>query len=59
MLIDSGRVKLSDRKIHSSVNDENFVNKLFERLVANSVTFKNVDFRYCIFDAAYLRDCHF
>lgn len=59
MFKDSGREKISDKKIDSSVNDYKFINKLFERLVALKVDFKNVDFRYCIFDAAYLRNCSF
>ena len=59
MLKDSGREKISDKKVDSLIRDEKFINKLFERLVALKVEFKNVDFRYCIFDAAYLRNCHF
>ena len=59
MFDDSGREKISDKKIDSPVSDEKIINKLFERLVALKVTFKNVDFRYCIFDAAYLRNCTF
>lgn len=59
MLKDSGREKLSDKKLDSPVNGERFINKFFERLVALKVEFKNVDFRYCIFDAAYLRNCSF
>lgn len=59
MLKDSGRERLSDKKFDSPVNDESFINKLFERLVSLKVKFKNVDFRYCIFDAAYLRNCSF
>lgn len=59
MLKDSGREKISDKKIDSPVSDERFINKFFERLVALKVEFKNIDFRYCIFDAAYLRNCNF
>lgn len=59
MLKDSGREKISDKKIDSTVSDYKFINKLFERLVALNVEFKSVDFRYCIFDAAYLRNCSF
>ncbi|WP_218966816.1 pentapeptide repeat-containing protein [Snodgrassella alvi] len=55
----SGREKLSDKKFDNSVCDEDFTNKLFERLVALRIEFKNVDFRYCIFDAAYIRNCSF
>jgi hypothetical protein len=59
MIKDSGREKLSDKKFDSPVSQEQFINKLFERLVALKVEFKNVDFSYCIFDAAYLRNCSF
>lgn len=59
MIKDSGREKLSDKKFDSPVCQEMFINKLFERLVASKVEFKNVDFSYCIFDAAYLRNCRF
>ncbi|AMK75955.1 MULTISPECIES: pentapeptide repeat-containing protein [Methylomonas] len=59
MIQDSGREKLSDKKFDSPVNKEKFINKLFERLVALKVEFKNVDFRYCIFDAVYIRNCIF
>lgn len=59
MIKDSGREKLSDKKFDSQVDEVKFINKLFERLVAVKVEFKNVDFRYCIFDAAYLRNCSF
>lgn len=59
MLEDSGREKLTDKKIVDHLTSERFINKLFERLVAKGVRFKNIDFRYCIFDAAYLRNCNF
>lgn len=59
MLKDSGRERVSDKKIDTPVSDYKFINKLFERLVALKVEFKNVDFRYCIFDASYLRNCSF
>jgi hypothetical protein len=59
MFKSSGREKLSDKKIDSPLSDKKFINKLFERLVASKVEFKHVDFRYCIFDAAYLRNCSF
>jgi hypothetical protein len=56
---DSGREKLSDKKFDDSISNKVFINKLFERLVALKVEFKNINFRYCIFDAAYLRNCSF
>jgi hypothetical protein len=59
MLKCSGREKISDKKIDSPISDYKYINKLFERLVALNVEFNTVDFRYCIFDAAYLRNCSF
>nr|ELR5132241.1 pentapeptide repeat-containing protein [Providencia rettgeri] len=59
MIEDSGREKLSDKRLVSDVTNMKFVNKLFERLVALDIEFNNVDFRYCIFDAAYIRNCRF
>jgi Pentapeptide repeats (8 copies) len=59
MMKDSGREKLSDRKFDVPISNEAFTNKLFERLVALKVEFRNINFRYCIFDAAYLRNCNF
>ncbi|EOG3604877.1 pentapeptide repeat-containing protein [Enterobacter ludwigii] len=58
-MIDSGREKISDKKFDSSISNETYINKLFERLVALNIEFKNIDFRYCIFDAAYIRKCSF
>ena len=58
-MIDSGREKLTDKKFDSTISEERFINKLFERLVAKGITFKNINFSYCIFDAAYLRGCTF
>lgn len=59
MIQDSGREKLSDKRFDSEVVRDKFVNKLFERLVALNIEFKNVNFSYCIFDAAYIRKCSF
>ena len=58
-MINSGREKLTDKKFIDSVLGAVFINKLFERLVALEVCFKSVDFSYCIFDSAYLRNCSF
>ncbi|ROX13152.1 pentapeptide repeat-containing protein, partial [Escherichia coli] len=58
-MIDSGREKISDKKFDSSISKGTYINKLFERLVALNIEFKNIDFRYCIFDAAYIRKCSF
>ncbi|EAO9682848.1 hypothetical protein BKE81_19280 [Salmonella enterica] len=59
MIQDSGREKLSDKRFDSEAVRDKFVNKLFERLVALNIEFKNVNFSYCIFDAAYIRKCSF
>lgn len=59
MLENSGRVELSDKKFVSNVDEERYINHLFTRLVAKKIRFSNIDFRYCIFDAAYLRNCTF
>ena len=59
MIKDSGRENLSDKKFDSPVSKKEFINKLFERLVALKIEFKNVNFSYCIFDTAYLRNCSF
>ncbi|PKG59147.1 pentapeptide repeat-containing protein [Shewanella sp. GutDb-MelDb] len=59
MLEDSQRETLTDKKFTDEESGESYVNKLFTRLVAKDVVFRNVDFKYCIFDAAYLRNCKF
>ena len=59
MIKDSGREKLSDKRFNSAAAKDKFINKLFERLVALDIEFKNVNFSYCIFDAAYIRNCSF
>ena len=59
MIKDSGRVELSDKKFEEDVDGDSYINRLFVRLVAKKVRFSNIDFRYCIFDAAYLRNCTF
>jgi hypothetical protein len=59
MLTESGRVEHKDRKVTGDVAEESFVNCLFIRLVAKRARFTNVDFRYTIFDACYLRECRF
>lgn len=56
---DSGRDILQDQKIDNDVIDEKLINKLFVRLVSKGKTFRNVDFKYGIFDQAYLRNCVF
>lgn len=59
MLVDSGRQLLADKKFDSNESDVRFINYLFVRVIARKRTFKNVNFRYTIFDRCYLRDCAF
>lgn len=57
----------SIRRVHTdlwfkskNINNANFSNTLFTRLVASKETkFINVDFSYCIFDHNYIRGCSF
>jgi hypothetical protein len=55
----SGKVKLEDHRFNADVEKARFKNILFVRLIAKKNRFVNVDFRYCTFDACYLRDCSF
>jgi preprotein translocase subunit SecE len=59
MMEDSGRVELKDKKFTTDIADKEFINKFFLRLVAKGIKFSNINFRYCIFDASYLRNCNF
>jgi hypothetical protein len=59
MLANSGRIIETDKKFGVDVRDQSFANYLFVRLVAKGRTFTNVDFRYSMFDASYLRKCKF
>ncbi|EPF6394969.1 pentapeptide repeat-containing protein [Proteus mirabilis] len=59
-LVDSGRVKISDKKFSvKTISNKTYTNITFERLVAKEIHFKNVDFSYSTFDIAYLRKCSF
>lgn len=59
MMLDSGRQEIKDQKFDQDVTNQKMVNILFTRIVALRKSFKNVDFRYGIFDSAYLRNCSF
>lgn len=59
MLDDSRRQILTDKMFTGEETDSNYINSLFVRVVAKKIVFRNVDFRYCIFDSAYLRNCVF
>lgn len=58
-LVPSGKRKIEDNRFNTDVTDASFSNCVFVRLVAKQNRFVNVDFRYCTFDACYLRDCSF
>lgn len=59
MLSDSNRVHEIDKKVDADVSNVQLINHLFVRLVAKGHRFINVDFKYSIFDACYLRNCTF
>lgn len=59
MLSDSNRIHETDKKFAENVENAEFINRLFVRLVAKGKRFSNVDFKYSIFDTAYLRNCTF
>lgn len=59
MLESSGREEIKDQKFVRDAFKEDFSNKLFIRLVSKKRKFTNVNFRYSIFDAAYMRNCVF
>jgi uncharacterized protein YjbI with pentapeptide repeats len=58
-LQESGRTEVKDKKFSADVTKQKFANYLFVRLVAKDRTFKEIDFKYSIFDTCYLRDCSF
>ena len=58
-IVSSNREHHTDDKFDSDVSNVNYSNKLFLRLVAKGKRFKQVDFKYTIFDTCYLRNCVF
>ena len=58
-LVDSGREEILDQKFAGDINTLSYQNTLFVRLVAVNIKFTNINFRYCIFDTVYLRNCSF
>jgi hypothetical protein len=58
-LVDSRKIESKDQKFDADVSNAKFVNRLFVRLVSKGHKFTRVDFRYCTFDACYLRSCVF
>jgi hypothetical protein len=59
MLVESGREPATDKKFEANEANSRYSNFLFLRLVARKLSFKNVDFRYTIFDTCYMRNCYF
>ncbi|MCC8381048.1 pentapeptide repeat-containing protein [Xenorhabdus stockiae] len=59
MLENSERVTITDKKFTGEEIKNNYINTFFIRVVAKDMIFIDVNFRYCIFDAAYLRNCKF
>lgn len=58
-LVNSNREHLVDQRFETDVSNVEYSNKLFLRVVAKDRKFENIDFKYTIFDTAYLRDCIF
>ena len=58
-LINYERRSFIDKKFPNDLTDRNYSNSIFLRLSAKERSFKNIDFRYCIFDSCYLRDASF
>jgi hypothetical protein len=59
MLVNRGKIVVSDQKFDSDESNSRFSNYVFIRLVATGRTFQNVNFRYTFFDTCYLRNCRF
>jgi hypothetical protein len=57
--VSSNRKHHIDEKFDSDIENAEFSNRLFIRLVAKEKRFENVDFKYTIFDTCYLRNCVF
>jgi hypothetical protein len=59
MISPSSRVRCEDQRFDADESDSTLSNYLFIRVSAKDKTFRNVDFKYCIFDGCYLRGCKF
>ncbi len=55
----SNRVHIIDQYFDFDIEQENYSNHLFLRVAAKGKSFKDVDFRYTIFDTCYFRKCKF
>jgi hypothetical protein len=58
-MVPSNRTTVADHRVRADISGGNLGNCLFVRLVAKKRTFRNVDFKYSIFDMCYFRDCLF
>jgi Pentapeptide repeats (9 copies) len=58
-LVDSNRIEQKDQAIRQNIEDADWSNIQFLRLVAIGKKFKNVNFSNTTFDACYLRNCQF
>lgn len=56
---ESNRIICSDMKFTEDVNDGDYSNRLFLRVVAKGKCFKKINFQYSIFDTCYFRNCVF
>src|SRR5258708_38522187 len=59
MLTASNRIEIKDQRFDSNVESQEFCNRLCVRLVAKTIKFTAIDFKYSIFDTCYMRDCVF
>lgn len=51
--------ELTDQRIIKNIDQEPLKSIYFKRLIAKKITFTNVNFSFCTFEAAYLKDCTF
>jgi hypothetical protein len=56
---DTVKEECVDQKINRDISDDILSSKVFIRLSAKGRKFKNIDFKYNIFDNCYLRNCVF
>ena len=55
----SNKQVITDYYVHADVTDQAFKYKVFTRLTARKIIFKNVSFEHSVFDACYMRSCVF
>jgi len=53
------RIVIESKFVSSGCDGNDFKNYVFKDIGGNQLTFKGVDFSFCVFDNAYLRDCKF